>query len=227
MLPLPNLLLPIELLLQTVVDQYFTSYCVTIISDTPLKIIPTFSYRYILLKNESLTDLLLNSSEAGCADYIVRLKQPSYFMTALDYVSRHGLIRRNGRQVIILPSPDTGRDVLLDTLKMRESSFVVHLLLVVPFDVKNCEVYDLVTHKFVGPDNNDMPIFLDRWNSCSSFQYNANLFPHDMSKLDGKIVTVTCFTYKPYVLLDLDPEIVPGGRDGIEVRLMEEFCRWL
>ncbi|CAH2075338.1 unnamed protein product, partial [Iphiclides podalirius] len=48
-----------------------------------------------------------------------------------------------------------------------------------------------------------------------------------MSNLYGKVVKVSCFTYKPYVLLDLNPAVVPYGRDGMEIRIVDEFCRWI
>ncbi|XP_045512739.1 uncharacterized protein LOC123707030 [Pieris brassicae] len=225
MLLVPDFFLPIELLLQTLVDQYLkTSYCTTVITETPLKILPQISHRYILL-NQSLGDLILDASEAGCSDFIVQISEPKRFFSALDYAIHRGLLRRSDRKIILLPSNNTEDNSLLDVLRMKESSFVVNLLLVLPSPSTHCETFDLVTHKFIGPVENDMPVYLDRWNSCSAFEKHANLFPHDMSKLDGKIVKVTCFTYTPYVLLDLEAEIVPLGRDGVEIRLMDEFCR--
>ncbi|CAH4018077.1 unnamed protein product [Pieris brassicae] len=227
MLLVPDFFLPIELLLQTLVDQYLnTSYCTTVITETPLKILPQISHRYILL-NQSLGDLILDASEAGCSDFIVQISEPKRFFSALDYAIHRGLLRRSDRKIILLPSNNTEDNSLLDVLRMKESSFVVNLLLVLPSPSTHCETFDLVTHKFIGPVENDMPVYLDRWNSCSAFEKHANLFPHDMSKLDGKIVKVTCFTYTPYVLLDLEAEIVPLGRDGVEIRLMDEFCRWV
>ncbi|CAK1553700.1 unnamed protein product [Leptosia nina] len=230
---LRNYLQPLELLLQILLDRHLiTSHCVTIITDEVIEITSPISHRYILLRgNESLTDLLMDASEASCSDYIVRIQDPRRFMVDFDYVSHHGLIRRSDRKIIILPSdlPDEeNKEQLLDVLKMRESNFVVDILLVVPVDTNiDCPVYDIVTHKFVGIDSDDL-IYLDRWNSCSrAFDKDGRLFTHDLSNLEGKHVKVTCFTYTPYVLLDLDPNIVPLGRDGVEVRLMEEFCRWV
>ncbi|KAL4706513.1 hypothetical protein ACJJTC_015711 [Scirpophaga incertulas] len=72
------------------------------------------------------------------------------------------------------------------------------------------------------------PYYLDRWNTCKEeFEENIYIFPHDMSNLNGKIVKVACFTYKPYVLLDIDPKIESLGRDGTEIRIVNEFCRWV
>ncbi|CAH2107283.1 unnamed protein product [Euphydryas editha] len=172
----------------------------------------------------------------GCSDYIVQLKEPEIFMTAFENVVHMGNVRKSDRKIIMLPKIDNNlvstnsKVELLNILSMKEASFVANILLILPSDTLcDCEIYDLVTHKFVGPDyDNNKPIYLDKWNSCTSkFDNNVNLFPHDMSDLQGKIVKVAGFTYTPYVLLDLDTNIAPRGRDGIEVRIVDEFCRWI
>ncbi|CAH2236110.1 jg15106 [Pararge aegeria aegeria] len=176
---------------------------------------------------------MLNASEAGCSDYIVHIKEPKEFFVAFDKVLHSGNIRRSDRKVIIL-SPCVGDKNItsydsVEVLSMRETAFIPNVLLIVLTEEESdCKSYDLITHKFVGPVDNKKPILLDRWNSCrNAFENNVNLFPHDMSNLQGKIVKVAAFTYKPYVLLDLDDELVPFGRDGVEVRVVDEFCRWI
>ncbi|CAG4937805.1 unnamed protein product [Colias eurytheme] len=174
---------------------------------------------------------MINASDAGCSDYIIRLENPVEFMVAFDKVAHKGLVRRSDKKVIILPSKlshAVNRQRQLDVLSMKETNFIVHILLVIPISTNDdCEAYDLVTHKFVGVDHN-MPIYLDRWNACSqTFETNSSLFPQELSNLEGKVVKVAGFTYKPYVLLDLDTNIAPYGRDGVEIQLMDEFCRWV
>lgn len=228
-------LLPIEVLLQTVIIKHYlkSSYCVSIVSETPLDLNILIPFTYIDINGgEDFNDQLLEVSEMGCSDYIVKIEQPNFFMTAFENVTHIGNARRSDKKLIFLASEeDDNRNNLLDILSMRETSFVANVLLVLPDNsgADGCKNYNLVTHKFVGPDEEvSKPIYLDKWNSCTEkFEKNANLFPHDMTNLNGKTVGVSCFTYKPYVFLDLDTRITPLGRDGTEIRIVEEFCRYV
>ncbi|KAG7298541.1 hypothetical protein JYU34_018181 [Plutella xylostella] len=95
---------------------------------------------------------------------------------------------------------------------------------------EKCDHYDIVTHKFVGPNEEDIktPIVLDHWNSCSKeFESNANLFPHDIANMGGRIVKVACFMYPPFIMFDLDKEVAPNGRDGLDMRIIDDFCSWV
>lgn len=222
----------ISLLLLTIVEQYlFSSYCITVVSDEPFNLNFNLSFTTIIPNDsvELLTRQLLKVSENGCSDYIVNVKNPEMFMVAFDEVSRLGTVRRSDRKIIIL-LPQSDNDSNLDLLKllsMKESSFVANILIISKsnnFEM-NCDVYDLVTHEFLKTEG-DLPIVLDRWRSCTQkFERNSNLFPHDMRDLRGKTVKSACFTYKPYVFLDLDTAVEPLGRDGMEMRIVDEFCR--
>ena len=233
MISLPEALTPIEILLKIIIGHYLnSSYCVTIISDEYLFPISSKSFMYISARNnESLTNLMFNASEMGCSDYIVQLNEPDTFFVAYENVARVGNVRKGDRKIIMFPTLhhliNGSSDVLLNVLLNREASFVANILLIIRAESSpECHIYDLVTHKFVGIEQNDKPIVLDSWNSCTGeFEKNINLFPHNMSNLYGKIVKVTAFTYKPYVLLDLEPNVTPNGRDGLDIRIVEEFCR--
>ncbi|XP_026739805.1 glutamate receptor ionotropic, delta-2-like isoform X2 [Trichoplusia ni] len=163
------------------------------------------------------------------------MQEPQKFMVAFERVVHIGDIRRSDRKIIILPYDEDyneNREIDLPSMvfSMKESHFVADMLMIENYKSDtNCKLFDLITHKFVGSDNEiQLPIHLDRWNSCTEkFENQANLFPHDMTDLYGKTVKVACFTYKPYVLLDIDPAIEPLGRDGVEVRIVDEFCRWI
>nr|AOG12846.1 ionotropic receptor [Eogystia hippophaecolus] len=225
----------IELLLHTILNQYlYNSYCVTFVSEIPLDINFSITFTCIVPDPENLTNQLLEVSEKGCSDYVVRMKEPQEFMNAYEKVNHLGNARRSDKKLIFLPfleDDNTTNETispLLNLLSMKETSFVANILLLIPSreTTAECKFYDIVTHKYVGPDKEtNHPLYLDRWNSCTEkFVMNVNLFPHDMSNLYGKTVKVACFTYKPYVLLDLD---TPTGRDGMELRIVEEFCRWV
>ncbi|XP_049866253.1 ionotropic receptor 21a-like [Pectinophora gossypiella] len=224
----------IEILLQIIINNFLAnSYCITFVSEEDINFQIPFSFTYIATNGTDLDELankILDVSEKGCSDYIVRVKEPSIFMEAFEKVNYMGNARRSNRKIIMLPFNESDEDtkVLLDILLMKETSSIANILLIVPAITKTpgCTSYDLVTHKFVGRDDEvSMREYLDKWDSCTKeFERGANLFPNDISNLQGKIVKVGCFTYKPYVILDVDS---PTGRDGTEVRIVEEFCRWV
>ncbi|KAJ8732773.1 hypothetical protein PYW07_015372 [Mythimna separata] len=175
----------------------------------------------------------------GCSDYIVRMQEPQRFMEAFETVVHKGNVRRSDRKIIFLPYDEEYNeeyDVDLPSLvfSMKGSAYVPNILMIENnnnnvSNVSECKIFDLITHQFVGPDEEShIPKYLDRWDSCSQeFENRANLFPNDMTNLYGKTLKVSCFTYKPYVLLDVDTAIEPKGRDGVEIRIVEELCRWM
>lgn len=232
---LPTLTFPLQLLLNTIITQYLESaYCITVLSDKPLSLPFTNSFIYLIPDEENLVEQIFNVSEMGCSDYIVCMRDPQNFMTAFERVVHIGNVRRSDRKVIILPYEEEyneNSDENLPSLifSMKGSENLANMLMVVNHNSNNsdCKAFDLVTHQFVGPDDmSNLPIHLDRWDSCTQqFENDANLFPHDMTNLFGKTVKVACFTYKPYVLLDIDTAIEPLGRDGVEIRIVDEFCR--
>ncbi|XP_064292074.1 uncharacterized protein LOC128670992 [Plodia interpunctella] len=227
--------LPLEILLQTIVNQYFNvSYCLTILAESSINCQYPVSYTYISVsnKNENLTKQILEASEKGCSDYIVRLKSPEIFIEYFEEVNHLGNTRRSDRKIVILPFQEdkSHADKLLNILSLNQTSFVANLLMIIPSHNvldKHCQTFDLVTHKYVGAnDEISQPVYIDQWRSCTQkFRDNINLFPHDMSNLYGKTVKVAAFSYEPYIILDIDEAIEPIGRDGTEVRLVDEFCR--
>ncbi|XP_075977669.1 glutamate receptor ionotropic, delta-1-like [Anticarsia gemmatalis] len=226
-------LLPLELLLNSLIDKYLsTSYCISFFTHEPITFHSPVGFIYTILDEENLVEQILNVSEMGCSDYVVHMKEPHKFVAAFEIVIHKGNIRRSDRKIIILPHDDSSNDANLPTkvFSTKGSGFVANMLMATYYkrDI-DCEVFDLITHKFVGPDEHiHEPLYLDRWNSCSnSFEKQVNLFPYDMTNLYGKTLRVAGFTYKPYVLLDVDTSLDPLGRDGIEVRIVDELCRWL
>ncbi|KOB75066.1 Ionotropic receptor [Operophtera brumata] len=207
---------PLGILLHALINQYLAdSYCLTLVLEQPIDFKINIIYTYVTPNNETLdelTDQLFEVSEKGCSDYIVYMSDPQKFMAAFDQVSRRGNTRRSNRKIIILPysTADSYVNQSLGLFSMKESTFVANMLLILPAqqEEKTCELYDLVTHEFVSLDN-DQPLYLDQWDSCTQkFIKNVNLFPHDLKNLNGRIVRVACFTYKPYSLLDLDTALV-------------------
>ncbi|KAI8428944.1 hypothetical protein MSG28_007557 [Choristoneura fumiferana] len=210
------------------------SYCVTVITETKLIFRPPSNVTFMYIHAEiNITNLILDASEHGCSDFIVQTSEPENFMAAFETVNHLGDIRRSNKKLIFLPLHDEtfNASVLMNILTLKMTGFIANILLVVPSEKcpEYCNYYDLVTHNFVGPDAEvDDPLYLDRWDfGLEQFDKGVNLFPHDMSNMNGKTVKVAAFTYKPYVLLDLDPSDNVLGRDGMELRIIDEFCRWV
>lgn len=220
----------IELLLQTIFQKYlFSSYCLTIVSETgsEINMIPKV-FTYIKWDHDiNLKNKLLEVSEMGCSDYIIRMSEPEKFVKSFEEANKVATVRRSDRKLIFLPTNDNQSQYLLEILSMKEISYVANVLLVLKSSREdNCDMYNLVTHQFVGKTETQASIYLDDWNSCTNnFTRNANLFPHNMDDLKGKHLKVAAFTYKPYVLLDLDETTTPSGRNGFEMRIVDEFCR--
>lgn len=231
-----SIYLPVEDLFYAIFDQFLhTSFCLTFISEISLHLQLAISFTYLIPQNttEGLINQLLPISEMGCSDYVVVMRQPGDFMVAFEKIVHLGNNRRSNRKVLFLPYLEDCADNncssnLLEILLMKESSFVPNILIALPTeDHTEALSFDLITHKYVGLDSEiNKPLYLDRWIwKSKSFEQNNNLFPHDMRNLQGKTVRVGCFTYKPYVLLGLDPVVYPLGRDGMEMRIIDEFCR--
>lgn len=212
-----------------------SSYCVTVVSEEHLDIKLPNTFMYIFSNNfEKLLNYTLNASEMGCSDYIVQMNEPEIFMKAFEKVVHLGNVRRSDRKIIMLlpqSKSNNSAEKLINVLSMKETGFVANVLLILPLDSScECDMYDLITHKFVGfsSDEQNKSLYLDTWNSCTKkYLKDSNLFPHDMSNLYGKTLKVAGFTYKPYILLDLDPTVVPQGRDGMDVRIVDQFCRYI
>uniref|UniRef100_A0A0V0J120 Putative ionotropic receptor IR41a.2 n=1 Tax=Cydia pomonella TaxID=82600 RepID=A0A0V0J120_CYDPO len=227
---------PIEILLNTIINNYLqTSFCLTFVTETELMInLPlNMSSMRIIPNNSELVQQILETSEKACTDYIIQMDEPRNFMIAFDKVNHVGDVRKSDKKLIFLPLEDEfyNPSVLTDLLSLKETGYVPNILLITPTGQKSsdCKVYDMITHTFVGAEEQiQNPLYLDRWDCCTEvFEKEVNLFPHDMSNLYGKKVKVGAFTYKPYVLLDLEPSLAPLGRDGIDIRFIEEFCRWI
>ncbi|KAG7298543.1 hypothetical protein JYU34_018183 [Plutella xylostella] len=170
----------------------------------------------------------------GCSDFVIQVDDPIDFAIVLEKVLFVSNTRRGDRKFIFVPKRLDDSDEILNVLQTGIFTHIPNVILIVPTNKKveadeKCEDYDIVTHKFVGPDEEDIniPMVLDRWNSCSKeFESNANLFPHDIANMYGRTVKVACFMYPPFVILNLDKQVARNGRDGLDMRVVDELCSW-
>nr|AXY83436.1 putative ionotropic receptor 7 [Conopomorpha sinensis] len=240
----PLIFQTLDMLLKLIYTKYMNqSYCVVIVSENALQVnIKLNSFSYInprFLSNDEFTERLLSLSDNGCSDYLVQMEQPELFMAAMKNVTHNGSVRRSDRKLVFLPTEQNNTINLLDLLNLDEALHFANILLVVPgnsvtndkesVEMLECSSYDFVTHKFVGEDVDIRnKHFIGSWNSCSGFSDEmTNLFPHDMTDMKGRSLSVAAFTYEPYSIFDIDKNIEISGQDGIEVRIIDEFCRLL
>lgn len=61
--------------------------------------------------------------------------------------------------------------------------------------------FDLITSQFVTQRNSIEDVHLDTFDASNgSFVENADLFPNKFSDLEGRIIRVALFNYKPYTI---------------------------
>lgn len=224
---------PIELIVQILFKQYLNnSYCVTFMTENymiDLIDIPDSISLVVLNSTGDILEATLSASEMGCSNYVVQMANPEKFITIFDKIVRLGNARKSDNKIILLPPfRDENVSKQLKVLQFKETSFISNLLIVIPVNSnKECKTYDFITNEFIGYDfKTNKPILLDKWNSCTKeFKQKANLFPDKLKDLDGKTVKVACFHSYPFTILDLDNSSTPHGRDGIDIRAINELCR--
>lgn len=115
-------LLPIEILVNTIINTFLNdnSYCLTIVSETPLNLNIKHSFIYLRPKTlDEFVNQVLAVSEIGCSDYAVHMKKPEKFMEAFEAVIHLGNVRRSDRKLIFLPFDDGAPNNLLDLLSLK------------------------------------------------------------------------------------------------------------
>lgn len=93
---------PVETILHIILKKYLAeSYCFTIISEEPFEF--TFSNSFIYINPNNCNDLvsiLIDVTNKGCSDFIIRMREPQYFMYALDSAHYLGDVRRSDKTII-------------------------------------------------------------------------------------------------------------------------------
>lgn len=85
----------------------------------------------------------------------------------------------------------------ITSLKLLQLVYPHHLL-VVPSTNLN-DSLDLLTQKFVGIENNKLPLILDTFLLMNgTFRLNAILYPDKLKDLEGRVVIVSAIDYLPY-----------------------------
>ncbi|XP_048485868.1 uncharacterized protein LOC125490501 [Plutella xylostella] len=221
------------LLLQIIFQKYLSqSYCINIVSELNIYFPSnTTSVRFGNIDSDNI----LATLDMGCSDFVIQVDEPIQFVRVLEKVLFLSNTRRSDRKYIFVPRRLDDADKLLAVLQTEIFAHIPNVILIVQTNEKaeaneDCEKYDIVTHKFVGPNEEGVktPIVLDHWDSCSKdFEINANLFPHDMANMGGRITKVACFNYNPFVILNLDEQVARNRRDGLDMRIVEDFCSWI
>lgn len=67
----------------------------------------------------------------------------------------------------------------------------------------NKDTFDLITSRFVTRDNGNESLYLDTFYGANGkFANGATLFPNKFTNLNGRIMRVALFNYKPYTIWD-------------------------
>ncbi|XP_077285106.1 putative glutamate receptor [Arctopsyche grandis] len=226
----------LNLLLNIIVNKYLLkTYCLTVLSKTHLDIIeniPIMRYDQTNISDPiSMSSFILKSFDLGCSDFIILLDSPQEFLSIFDENIHLTNQRRGNRKLVFLPSfaDQTSRDKLISILQESTLSFVPDILLVLPAcDAVNCSDYDLATHKYVGTHGNGELVILDRWRSNNkTFARNTYLFPDKLTNMQGRVLKVATFSYKPYSIIQVDENDNIVGLDGTEMKTCIEFCKWI
>lgn len=199
-------------LVNIIIDKYLTegSRCLFLFKDNYCEV---FEYHgNVSLVVVDVTGNTLDSNlvfqEYGCQGFIIQSKDPVKIFNQLEYDMKFQKDRFNMRKYLILITDRSyNYTPVFDSVYLQ---YVSDFLLIYPQQNKklcksslgvNCENQDyaLLTHKYVGKEQNESPVLLDLWFSTNqSFLYNTLLYPNKITNQEGRILRTAFFTYEPY-----------------------------
>lgn len=79
---------------------------------------------------------------------------------------------------------------------------IPNILIIAPSTQQNTDdTFDLITSRFVTRNNANDSLFLNKFDGANGeFASDANLFPNKYANLEGRIMRVALFNYKPYTI---------------------------
>lgn len=199
-------------LVNIIIDKYLTegSRCLFLFKDNYCEV---FEYHgNVSLVVVDVTRNKVNPNlvfqEYGCQGFIIQSNDPVKIFNQLEYDMKFQKDRFNLRKYLILITDSSyNYTQIFDSGYLQ---YVSDVLLIYPrqntefckssLGVK-CESqdYELLTHKYVGQEQNESPVLLDFWFSANqSFLFNTPLFPNKITSQEGRILRTSLFTYEPY-----------------------------
>lgn len=196
----------LNILLNIIIEKYFlNSRCIFLITDldNEISLTSNFLIPIVLIKiNEDFNSNFLTQS-FGCQDFIIKTNTPlSTFQMCEERIKYDTTERFNDRKYV-LASGCNMTENLRDISQLNELNFVSDLLLIMEAaNGQNNDSIYLRTHKYVGNDDQNKLIFLDKWFlENETFWKGRNLFPDKLNNQMGRELRMSAFTYQPYVIL--------------------------
>lgn len=190
----------ISILTNLILTRYFDhSRCVLTLTDEILHLerLETITFVHLLIANNSIpADHFFRRH--GCQGFVIQSKHALEIFENLEYEIRRNSEMFNSRRYLFLPSSYGGNSEI-EVFRSKALYFVADVV-VVSYRKKSSEVvYQFLTHKYVGKENNSEIIVLDKWFSKNeSFLNGRNLYPDKINNLQGRPIRLATFTYLPY-----------------------------
>ncbi|XP_031626626.1 uncharacterized protein LOC116342942 [Contarinia nasturtii] len=206
-------------------------------------------YEAISGNHTNIDNLVQMGIDNGCQAFIVTPNSVIDFMDGFENVRFTSKNRYHSMHVVALPTTiDKTNQYINDILNCGTVQDIPNILIIShstgQYNVNNNKIkfgdssYDLITSQFVGQYNTSEPRLLDTFDIASgTLIENANLFPDKFSNLQGRLLRIALFNYKPYTIW---MEVTPGTGnmdaldseqektifiDGTESRLIMAFCK--
>lgn len=209
--PLPFSIMPryLNLLVNFIVNQYFLhEHCFFLLTDQEYNSHIESSIPVVVLRDRNATFCYesLFTNHHGCQAIILHVQEPHIVFHELENQIRLHLDRFNQRKYLILPT----QEGFESTVKAFETLFtyVADVLLIVLQKVSKKqigildeveELYSLYTHRYIGKENINQPVLIQKWSSNNSeFSSMENLYPDKLNNQMGRPLKVATFTYLPY-----------------------------
>lgn len=199
-----------------IIDKYLTenSRCVFLFKDSNSDV---FEYHgkvslVVVDVTGNKFDSNLVFQEYGCQGFIIQSKHPVQIFNQLEYDMKFQKDRFNLRKYLILV-----RDMSYNSTQVFHSEYLQYVsdfLMIYPRQSTNStnlstkpswglrcknEEYALLTHNYVGKEQNASLVLLDFWFSANqSFLVNTPLYPNKIRNQEKRVLRIAHFTYEPY-----------------------------
>lgn len=203
----------LNILASVVVNKYFTDTCV-FIATTHAQINLKNQLPVVNLKiDDYFGDVLNQSLHFGCENILVQSSNLENNVKTVENLIKLSVGRFNKRKYLLLADERLSDNKQESLFKFLH--FVPDVLLVMPENMSEiidglCEInFSLHTNKYVGLDGNDDVIKLDTWFSKNeSFLFDGNLYPDKISDMQGRVLKMATFNYKPYAVVGIFSPII-------------------
>lgn len=206
----PNSAPGINILINLIISRYYNnSRCLIYFTDNNTTLFPTKipTIQIYVTQNNIQPDIIFNSF--GCQGVIIYARNISGILSNFEREIRLHNDRFNYRRYLFVPT-DFDKFDTEEFFGLTELDNICDLVLLQPIPKRNCsliehsdEIFEIKTHKYVGTENNNHPMVLDKWfMGNTSFLYGVNLFPDKMKNQLGRPLKLATLPFQPYSIVD-------------------------